>query len=100
MMSNGDVPSPEENVMGWKVHFRPSIDRCSHSSAIVSSHPDALTHARMLLDKDRSGVVEVGEEGSKTVVIYRLIEREMVALGEVTPIGGQPGCWGAVRRRG
>jgi hypothetical protein len=54
----------------------------------------------MLLDQDRSGAAEVREEGSKTVIIYRLIEREMVALGEVAPIGGQSDCWGAVRRRG
>jgi hypothetical protein len=39
----------------------------------------------MLLDQDRSGVAKVQEEGSKTVLVYRPIEREMVALGESPP---------------
>ena len=73
--------------MGWEVRFRPSSGRGSPSSSVIGSHADALTHARMLLDKDCGGAAAVREEGSATVV-YRLIRREMVALGEVAPAGG------------
>ena len=74
--------------MGWEVRFRPGRGRGSPSSSVVGSRADALTHARMLLDKDCGGAAAVREEGSTTVVVYRLIEREMVALGEVAPAGG------------
>ena len=76
--------------MGWEVRFRPSGERGSLSSSIVSSYPDALTHARILLDRDRGGAVEVREEGSNRRVVYRLTNRGMVALGQVSPFGGQP----------
>jgi len=89
MLCNGAMLSPEENAMGWKVRFRPGSKKGSPASAILSTYPDALTHARVLLDRDRGGVAEVWEEGSETIVVYRLTERGMVALGEVSPVEGQ-----------
>ena len=75
--------------MGWEVRFRPSSKLGPSSPSILSSHLDALTHARVLLDRDRGGVAEVWN-GSKRIVIYRLTERGMVALGEVSSVGSQP----------
>ena len=89
MLCNGDMLSPEENAMGWAVRFRPSSKLRPLSSVILGSYPDALTHARVLLDRDRGGVAEVWEEGSEAVVVYRLTEQGMVALGEISSVETQ-----------
>ncbi len=90
MLRDGDVAPPEENAMGWEVRFWPSSGRGSPSPSVVGSRADALTHARVLLDRDRGGAVEVREEGSETIVVYRMANGEMVALGEAARIGDRP----------
>jgi hypothetical protein len=80
-------PATKRNKkMGWEVRFRRG-DGASPPPCCVGSHPDALTHARILLGNDRAGVVEVREEGSERGTTYRLTDQGMIPL-EGKAVGG------------
>ena len=66
-------------MTGWEVRFRRS-DGAPQLPCRVGSHPDALTHARVLLDRDRAGVAEVRREGAESGTAYRITDRGMVPL--------------------
>ena len=68
-------------MTGWEVRFRRS-DGAPERPCRVGSHPDALTHARVLLDRDRAGVAEVRREGAEGGTAYRLADGGMVPLRE------------------
>ena len=70
--------------MGWDVRLRRHAGPPGPPPCSIASHPDALTHARVLLDRHPGGAVEVREDGSDTVVVYRLSGGEMVSLAPVS----------------
>ncbi len=72
--------------MAWEVRFfasgRASAETPPDGSSPFQAEPDALTHARFLLDGAPDGRVEVFDSGTRRRAVYRLRGDRMVALAD------------------
>ena len=70
--------------MAWEVRFfadrRAFSDGPRGAPCPFQAEPDALTHARILLDRAPEGCVEVFDRDARRRAVYRLRGGRMVAL--------------------
>ena len=70
--------------MAWEVRFfadRPAFGNAPHGGPCVfEAEADALTHARILLDRAPEGCAEVFQRDAGRRAVYRLRAGRMVAL--------------------